>query len=290
MSEERQSLGAANKGLRRAKLERVKEFLLQHPRARDLDVIEQFDASVSRRLIAYARADLVERGLLPPPRKKVPGSGRKRKEPVLDSTGHADAGTAEAKEAGLAPSAPTDYSNQLLTPDTVAALASVEDVSDIESDIEAQRRMLREAKRMAFDSKLHPDTRMSAMQLWVKLKDALKSRELGPGKPLNYEAARARGRDLFQAMGMTLVLHVAIDLWGQAFVQKLIELFGGEDASGATNDETPSVAGAEGDAVPAGHEDPEAEAEVVRAEHVGGRGDGQREEDLEHQDPAGPAT
>lgn len=224
-------------GMAQAKLEQTKEFILQHPSAKDYEIVDAL--RVSRRTIAYAKAELVLKGLIPAPRKTA------RKEP--------------APVPPVLPPVPApDYSDSLVTPANIMALAADPFDDDLESDPETQKRMTRAAKKMAFDPKNHPDIQMAAMQLWMKLKDAARARELGPGKPMTYEAAKARGMPLFKAMGLKLVIDIIETLWGNQ-----------KETPDAPNVETPAPVGIEEAPSSAGHEGSEAPTEDLRPVDLG---------------------
>jgi hypothetical protein len=204
--------------LAQAKIESVKRFILQHPAAKDFEIIDALRCS--RRTIAYARADLVQMGLIPAPRKRVPKS-----EPALVAPVQPISGSSVPEGTVVSSAAEDTYAGSIVTPATVMMLASGPVDDPEETDLEIQKRMTREAKKMAFDPKLHPDTRMSAMQLWVKLKDAARARDLGPGVPKTYEDAVTRCMDMFRACGIKMVLDAFQRLWGLNLIIEAIENF-----------------------------------------------------------------
>lgn len=256
-------------GLFKAKIESVKEFILQHPSAKDFEVLEA--KKCSRRTIAYARAELVAAGLIPAPRR---AHVKKAPSPV---PAESPTPTDPSPPAGGA-----DYSNQIVTPETLGMLAAPETpIDDFESDPETQKRMLREAKRMAFDIKLHADTRMSAMQLWVKLKDLASARDRGPGVPLTKSSALARLMELHKACGIELVIESIETLWGN----KKEAPNASASVEASTPVGTPSAPGS------AGHEGDPAQAPSLRTEHLDGGHDstGQASDQGDHDLPGSPA-
>jgi hypothetical protein len=105
--------------------------------------------------------------------------------------------------------------NALLDAKALEELSKMLDaVEDNEDDGESQKLMLRQVKRMSFDLRLHPDTRMSAIQLWGKLRDMTAARVLGPGKPLSEEAAVERLTLLFEAVGAEIAVKAMYKAFG----------------------------------------------------------------------------
>jgi hypothetical protein len=259
MSEKGKSPTTMSTARRRA----VREYLLQHPFAKDPDVVLNFKGHVGLRTIRYVRSQLVLEGLIPESRV-----ARNRR---LSRLSRAAAEITEGDAPPATAPAPIAYTGQLLTPDTVQAMAeAVGDGEDLESDPETQRRMTREAKRMAFDTNMPAESRMAAMKLWIVLRDALKTHDLGPGRPVSYETAKVRGLDLFRAMGMPLVLDCALTLWGEQLVRAIIELFGHKESPDeATDDKAPTALGTQEAPGPPGHEGAPAEAQDLRQEHSG---------------------
>jgi hypothetical protein len=253
--------------LKQAKIEAACSFILQHPSAKDFEVIEALKCS--RRTVAYARADLVEKGLLPAPRKR-PERKPAPAPPLITPDMVQPPKPEEAAETKA------DYSGQLVTPSNVEMLVATVDDDD-ETDAETQKRMMREAKRMAFDTRLHPDTRGSMMTLWMKLRDAAKARDLGPGVPLTRDSCKDRLKDILRAVGIVIVIECIEELWGNK-----------KEATNASAVETPTSAGTEATAGTAGHEGSPATIEDLRTEHLDGGGNSPPSD--EHHDLSGPTT
>jgi hypothetical protein len=92
--------------------------------------------------------------------------------------------------------------------------ALLDDMAD-EDDEVTRKRMLRQVKRFAFDPLLHPDTRMAASQMWTKLLDLARQKDLGPGAPQTLTDAIARATDFCRAAGakvMVPAFYAAFDL------------------------------------------------------------------------------
>lgn len=205
--------------LRQLKLERARAYVLAHP---DESKAEQaIGADVSERLIAIARADLVKRGLLVPSRKvgniehTLPRSPSKRSSAVeMD-----------------APAAGGDLLNHSAMTSLAATAETIEEL-DFADDEAVQKRLLRQCISFALNPKLHPDTRMSASQMWAKIRDIAKGRQIGPGAPLTFEDATARLRDLNIATGPSIAI-AAIRAAFPDILQKLIAVVGPEETMAA---------------------------------------------------------
>jgi len=171
--------------LRQVKWERARQYILAHP---DQSKEEQsIGADVSDATIARVRAVLVSEGLLAPARNAPPWE--KKPSPKLP------------------PETTDDTRATMLDHAALTTLSDMADVlSDNMSDEDAQKRLQKQALLFAFDPKLHPDTRMSASQMWQKLRDAAKAKNLGPGAPKTFEDAVARMSDLMVAVGAQVTL------------------------------------------------------------------------------------
>lgn len=90
------------------------------------------------------------------------------------------------------------------TTDLYKLLESGED-PDID-DEKTRVAMLKQLRLMSFDASLHQSIRMSAMDLYNKLKETARGQTIGPGKPLTHADALDRLCLLFKAVGATLVL------------------------------------------------------------------------------------
>ncbi len=177
----------------------ARDYLLKNPDASIAEVAKATNMGV--RTIARARIQLVKEGLLP---------GGRNSGPAPDPP----SSTVEP-EVPATPTKAGKGNNSLLDAKALEELSNMLDtIDENEDDIESQKLMLRQVKRMAFDLRLHPDTRMSAMTLWNKLRDMTATRSLGPGKPLNEEAAMERLILLAEAVGADLWIRATYKAFG----------------------------------------------------------------------------
>jgi hypothetical protein len=175
--------------------ERAREYILAH---KDESIHQQaMGADVSEPLISLARRELVAEGLL--------------------EAGRSTQKTKPAKKADPEP-APTIpiKPNAMLDHTAMAAIADMASLTDDKAtDEQVSSAMLKQCIRFAFDPNLHPDTRMSASQMWAKLKERQREKQLGPRAPLTFEAATRRLADLMIAAGAkltTAALHLAFEV------------------------------------------------------------------------------
>lgn len=176
---------------RESKMERAEAYVLAHP---DESKQEQAaGAKVSHTMIAIVRKRLILKGKLQPSRKDPTRYPRRPRaqEPAV-----------EASPAISKPAAMLDHQAMTAMGDMIDAVEGLDDLTD--DDV--HKRLLKQCLTFAFNSKLHPDTRMSASQMWAKLRDQAKSKDLGPGVPLLFEDAVERARDLMVAMGPEITL------------------------------------------------------------------------------------
>ncbi len=151
------------------KRDRARAYILAHPD--ESKAVQAAGAGCSEQLIAETRRTLIAEGKLAPSRKST------------NVGSPTDVPTSPAPPAGM------------LDHQAMQALADIAALEDLD-DEEVQRRMLKQCIRFAFDPKLHADTRMTASVQWGKLRDAAKTKDLGPGIPLTREMARTRLADL----------------------------------------------------------------------------------------------
>ena len=98
-------------------------------------------------------------------------------------------------------------SQPILDDDTLRAMAMNPNLAeDYGTEVEIQTKLLREVQKIAFDTTLSPDTRLSASQIWVKLKDIARSKDLGPGPPRSEEEIVERLIRIMQGVGPQLVV------------------------------------------------------------------------------------
>jgi hypothetical protein len=190
---------------------------LRHPDASISEVAQA--TGVCLRTVARARAALVKEGLLPPGRNStVSGAdaaalavAAREAQAEPEATGDGDAPPDEPAqpdpEEPPRPS-PTKGTRTAQTIDGEALRKLNEMLDEVadEDDEVTRKRMLRQTKRFAFDPTLHTDTRMTASQLWAKLLDMARAKDLGPGRPLTEADATARARDLDRACGVKVAV------------------------------------------------------------------------------------
>lgn len=231
-------------GLRDWKSNNVRAYFLQHPDASIKDAAKAL--GVSERTAAQVRSELAEKGLVTPGRNRVV---RPPKQPVIlpepPAPGH------------VAPEEPTPTTG-LLDDQTMRRLAdpntSLQDL-DLDDD-ETRKILLREVKKLAFSPLTSPDTRLSATQVWLKLKDMAKSRELGPGKPLTHATALSRLVALLRAVGAEFALAA------------MYEAFNVKEApdAPAQDEQTAPPVGTTTATLPPGHEGTPQEAKDLRTQ------------------------
>jgi hypothetical protein len=163
--------------------ERVRAAILQNPSA-TVSSIENFTGA-SRRTVYYVLNKLRKEGLIPTSRRDPPA-------------------TEEAKE-------PPIVVAQIIDDPTLKAMAVSETLEDdFGTEDEVRVKLLRVVQKMAFDPLLHADTRLNASQVWAKLKDIARSKDLGPGAPRTETEIIDRLVRIMQGVGPQLVIK-AID-------------------------------------------------------------------------------
>lgn len=196
---------------------------LRHPDASIAEVAKA--TGVAIRTVARAREQLVKEGLLAP--------GRNATASAADAAALAVAGMAVgSKPPGDLPAEPEELptprgSTPTQDDKAIAEMNALLDALSDEDDDTTRKRMLRQVKRFAFDPHLHPDTRMSASQLWTKLLEMQRQKEVGPSVPQTLDSAIERATDFCRAAGAKVMV--------PAFY-KAFEL--GEPPNGAANAQT----------------------------------------------------
>ena len=190
---------------------------LRHP---DMSIAEVSKATgVATRTVARARAELVKEGLLPQGRNATTSAADAvvlslmaesgSKPPMPEPAAEGPPSPPSPDPMGLSAAGATIDGEALRQMNTM-----LDDLSD-EDDEVTRKRMLKQVKRFAFDPNLHPDTRMSASQLWAKLLDMQRSKDLGPGVPVTFELAVKRCTDFLRACGAKVAVpsfYAAFDL------------------------------------------------------------------------------
>jgi transposase-like protein len=181
---------------------------LRHPDASISEVAKA--TNVALRTVARAREQLVKEGLLAPGRNATPLTPADAITMAVDAKAEADAFTEpKPRPAASRGSKP----GETIDGEAFRQMNEMLDELADEDDETTRKRMLRQVKKFAFDPNLHPDTRMSASQLWAKLLDMQRSKDLGPGKPLTFDAAVLRATEFLQACGAK----VAVPAFYKAF-------------------------------------------------------------------------
>lgn len=180
------------------------DYIRANPSANNVEVAREL--SISKRTVAYARAQLRASGELPAGRRTAPNAP----DEMLASLAPVIAQVTPAAEALDGPPTPgVPPSIELPPPIPPSALPTLPDDGEVDADEDEnsiRRRIIAVARGFALNPELHPDTRLSASQVYMKLKDALKAKELGPGKPLTKEQAISRLSSLLRATGPDLAL------------------------------------------------------------------------------------
>lgn len=243
-------------GMRAAKLAKATAWFLQHPNASITDAAMALPG-ISERTCAQARSNLAGKGLMTPGRNRLEQSGRDPKvTPDPDEQGPPSP-TDAPNEGPTVPGSATALPDGTLLDDAgMRALADPNTgfLADLDlDDEETRKKLLREVKRIAFDPNAHPDTRLSATQVWLKLKDMAKTRELGPGVPLTHAAATGRLKDLHMAVGLEMALEALLLAFGIArMVAALYKLTGMETTDGQSPEALGQGEPAPAPALPAG--------------------------------------
>lgn len=182
--------------LRELKLTRAKAYILEHPD--ESKEVQALGADVSISLIGMARAQLIKDGLLPPSRK---AGG-----PALEPEAPSPPAQEQADPPEPKPEKKTKPAS-MLDSQAMQALADMieKDLSGLDDD-GIRQKLLKQCLLFAFNPALHPDTRMSASQMWAKLKERQREADLGPGAPTNFDTAVERLRDIMVACGPKITL------------------------------------------------------------------------------------
>ena len=186
----------------------ARDYYLRHPDASIADVARE--TRIGIRTVARAREVLVKEGLLPAGRNAgTPAetiAAAKEMVETLSITTPVETDEPEAPEEPAPPKnkggRPRKDSASLLDDAAMREMAQMlDDLGDSEDVEETRKRLLKQTQRFVFDPSLHPDTRMSASQLWTKLVDMARAKDLGPGKPLTLAEAIERCADFLRACG-----------------------------------------------------------------------------------------
>jgi len=187
---------------------------LHHPDASIAEVAKATGVAV--RTVARARETLVKEGLLAPGRNATTSAADAAALALTART----MGTAPPKALQELQEGPQDDPGSTIRPkqgptaprqgtidgEALRKMSEMLDQLADEDDDITRKRMLRQVKRFAFDPNLHPDTRMSASQLWAKLLDMQRAKDLGPGVPLTIVNAVERVTDFDKACGVKIAV------------------------------------------------------------------------------------
>lgn len=164
---------------KQTKQEIIRDLLLANP---EMTIRElQHQTKISKRTIMYARDSLIKDGLLPPSRQNIletlPEEGKiTQYTELLDGKSLSDlAGEAEFEE-------------------------------EIADDVMIQKKLMKEVRTIAFNPVNHPDVRLSAIQIWAKLKDLEKQKDIGPGPPRSESEIIERMTRLMKGVGPNICL------------------------------------------------------------------------------------
>jgi DNA-binding Lrp family transcriptional regulator len=142
----------------------IRAYLLADSAASIDEIVEKTGAS--KRTVQYIRAELRKSGLLEPSRRE---------------------------------SIPLEVTN---IEETIVNLPNPDFISpEMLSDDEIRNKLLRQVQMTAFDPKVSAQTRLDAAQVWVKLRDISREKELGPGNPLTEEDVVDRLIRIMKACG-----------------------------------------------------------------------------------------
>jgi len=169
----------------------ARELILQHPGWHIKEFAKILKCSL--RSISYARAQLIEEGRIPPSRNSPRDLRRKLPRPG-EVTQPLKIDVVQSKELF-----------DMIKVDTSPLLNVMEQSSDPFDD-EMRQKMLREVKLIAFDPATHPDTRLSAIATWAKLRDLERAKDLGPGLPMTEKQVLDRLSRLMLGVGVPIVL------------------------------------------------------------------------------------
>lgn len=183
-------------GRKPTRREQAVEYFLAHPDAKDVDVVEAL--GMDKSTVHRARMDLIAQGILP--------ESTRRRAP-------SDVGALLGDLPKVLPPSKTPAREKpsldgLLTDEDLRAL----DAENVD-DAETRKSILKALRKIAFGRGVNYETAMSAMSLWVKLKDQAATKELGPGAPMTFAMAEERLKALMTACGFELVYKCFRDLF-----------------------------------------------------------------------------
>lgn len=171
--------------------ERAKTYLLEHPQATNKDVAASL--GVAPRTVGYARAELVNSGLIPPAWGDHKSAKRRMKRRAIVPTDK----VVSATEG-------TPFETQNTTDLNKAVVSALPDLLDEEEEIDIGR-----LKRILYRiAKMNPDDRIRTQAVWTltRIQQDMSERPLGPGLPRTKAEIVARLLQLFEAVGAAVVI------------------------------------------------------------------------------------
>ena len=153
---------------------------------------------LSKASIANIRKDLRARGVIPGSRRTSGGV-----EAILTDPRMTAETVLPQESAPLPP----------ITSTELATLGLDTELTD-ENDEATRKMLLSRCRSIALDPDTHPDTVLTASQVYIKLKDAVRAKSLGPGKPVTHEDAVARLGRLMSAVGPEIVSEAITSAFG----------------------------------------------------------------------------
>jgi hypothetical protein len=260
-----------------ARLQQARTYILQNPTHSKSQCV--LATGCSDATVARARRDLILEGLLAPPRNAPVAKAVSVPEPKATQPTE-PTGSVDPPPAVSPAPAPVKGASGLLDHAAMIALAEMVDAAVESGDDEAiHKKLIKQCLTFAFRPDLHPDTRMTASQMYGKLRDMARLKELGPGKPKTFVIGTDRLADMLMACGPEMTM---------AAVAKAFTVKEGNDGQ-AKNDEAASAGGTAQAPGEAGHASGPAPSEVVRPIDVELRRHGDAKEGVEHSNPTGPS-
>lgn len=251
-------------------------YYIAHPDASQKDVMNAL--KISYNTASSARRSLVAKGIL---------NGHRRGSAIPPKS---DDPPPPPPPKSTEPSAPVPVVKPGETLDDTAMreIATVDmALDDDETDEDAQKRMLAMVKSIVFNPKLHPDTRLTATQVWQKIKERALRRDLGPGKPMTYEAARDRLSDQMTACGLVLTIDALFKTYRPDEVAAALSALLQPEKGATDEGRVPANSGEDAPSSTGTPEPLRSDADVqVDGEGRGERGMGPHPPTDEHQDPS----
>jgi transposase-like protein len=147
---------------------KIREILTQEKGLSVTDIVHKY--GIPRRSIYYVRRKLQQEGTLDKDGRFVPLS--------------------------------EDTPPETVTIKTIEELSSVEHLpEEIENDDKIRRKLMSQVLKFANDPLLSSESRLNATQVWVKLKDIVRQKDLGPGPPKTKDEALERLAKLMKGVG-----------------------------------------------------------------------------------------